>query len=259
MTKIDQTIHRIYPTADAGPLTTTQLEELYAYPADRLRVCANFVSSADGAVEVAGRSAGLSTPPDRVVLDLGTDLADVVLVAAGTATAEHFTGVRPGPRAADRRRRFGLTEVPTTVVVTSTGKSLAPSSPVLTDTVVPTIVLTCAAAPADLRAAWADAGAEVVPIGDDAVDLRAAIAELDRRGLRRINCMGGPALFGSLAEAGLVDELRLTLAPFLVSGGAGRVSRGAGMDPARLELLSVLAAEDTLLTRYEVRAPRPSS
>lgn len=248
-------INQIFPVAVAGPLSTAQLEDLYAYPDDRLRVCVNFVSSADGAVEVQGSSARLSTPPDRIVLDLGTDLADVVLVAAGTATAEGFTGVHPNARMADRRRRFGLSDVPATVVVTSTGKSLDPSSPVLTDTLVPTVVLTCAAVPADLRAAWTDAGAEVVPVGDGEVDLHAALAELDRRGLRRINCMGGPALFGSLAEAGLVDEFRLTLAPFLVSGDAGRIARGAGMDPGRLELLSVVTGDDTLLMRYRVADP----
>lgn len=161
---------------------------------------------------------------------------------------------------ADRRRRFGLAEVPVTAVVTGSGRSLAPSAPVLTDTLVPTVVLTCAAVPEGLRRRWSDAGAEVVLVGDGAVDLHAAVAELDARGLRRINCMGGPGLFGSLAAAGLVDELRLTLAPFLVSGGAGRIARGV-MDPSRLELISVLTGEDTLLMRYRVggpAAPEPS-
>ncbi|MEV1293041.1 dihydrofolate reductase family protein [Pseudonocardia sp. NPDC049635] len=249
-------IHQIFPTADAGPLTTEALERLYAYPDDgRLRVCANFVSSADGAVEVEGRSAGLSTPPDRVVLRLGTDLADVVLVAAGTAVAEAFTGVRPGERMAERRRRFGLSEVPVTAVVTGTGRSLPPSAPVLTDVLIPTIVFTCAAVPESVRASWTDAGAEVVLTGDGTVDLHTVLAEIDRRDLRRVNCMGGPGLFGTLAEAGLVDELRLTVAPFLVSGAAGRIARGAGMDPARLTLLSVVADDDTLLIRYAIGDP----
>src|SRR5699024_6097563 len=56
------------------------LEELYRYPERWLAV--NFVSSADGAVELAGHSAGLSTAPDRVVYQLGSDLADVVLLGA---------------------------------------------------------------------------------------------------------------------------------------------------------------------------------
>lgn len=245
-------IHQIFPAAEAGPLTTEAIERLYAYPDGATTVCVNFVASADGAVEVDGLSAGLSTPPDKVVLHLGTDLADVVLVAAGTATAEGFTGVRPNARMADRRRRFGLAEVPATAVVTATGRSLDPGAPVLTDTLVPTIVLTCASAPEDLRVKWADAGADVVLVGDEAVDLGAAVDELARRGLRRINCMGGPALFGSLAEAGLVDELRLTVAPFLVSGVADRISRGAGMEPARLQLVSVVTGDDTLMLRYRV-------
>ncbi|MBW0103106.1 dihydrofolate reductase family protein [Pseudonocardia sp. KRD291] len=248
-------IHQIWPSGDAGPLTPDQLEELYRYPDDRTRLVVNFVSSADGAVTVHGTAAGLGTPPDREVLDLGTDLADVVLVGAGTAIAEGFTGVKPDERAARRRARSGLREVAVTAVVTASGRSLPVDAPVLTDTLVPTIVFTCGSAPADVREGWSAAGAEVVCLGDGEVDLRAVVAELARRGLHRINCMGGPTLFGSLAEAGLVDELRLTLAPFLVSGQAGRIAHGVGMDPARLELVSAITGDDTLLMRYRVRDP----
>ena len=180
---------------------------------------------------------------------------DAVEINAG---AWYLRVPRADDRMDDRRRRFGLSELPSTAVVTSSGRSLDPSAPVLTDTVVPTIVLTCESVPADLRGRWADAGAEVVLTGDESVDLAVAVAALGERGLLRINCMGGPALFGSLAEAGLVDELRLTLAPFLVSGEAGRIARGAGMDPARLELVSVVTGDDTLLMRYRVREA-PSS
>lgn len=247
-------IHQIYPPEAVGPLEPADLEELYRYPDDRFRLVANFVSSADGAVHVGGTAAALGTPPDREVLDLGTDLADVVLVGAGTATAEGFTGVKPDARTARRRAQLGLREVPVTAVVTCTGRSLAVNSPVLTDTLVRTLVLTCDSAPRALRDGWSDAGAEVLCLGTDEVDLRRAMTELSARGLQRVNCMGGPTLFGSLAEAGLVDELRLTLAPFLVSGDAGRIARGTGMDPARLELISVVTGDDTLLMRYGVPA-----
>lgn len=247
--------HLVWPPDRSGPISSDGLEELYRYPddcAERPRLVVNFVSSADGAVTVDGSSRGLSTPPDREVLDLGTDLADVVLVGAGTVTAEGFTGVKPGAVARERRARHGLRDVPVTAVVTASGRSLSADSPVLTDTLVPTIVFTGDSAPRGLRDAWSVAGADVVRTGGDGVDLGAMVRELARRGLNRINCMGGPALFGSLAEAGLVDELRLTVAPFLVSGEAGRITRGAGMDPDRLELLSVVAGEDTLLLRYGV-------
>ena len=48
----------------------------------------NFVSAADGAVTADGKSKGLQTPGDNRVFAALRDLADVVLVGAGTAVAE---------------------------------------------------------------------------------------------------------------------------------------------------------------------------
>jgi hypothetical protein len=38
-----------------------------------------------------------------------------------------------------------------------------------------------------------------------------------------------------------------------VAGDAGRIATGADIDPARLELLSVVAESDTLMVRYGVQ------
>jgi riboflavin biosynthesis pyrimidine reductase len=57
----------------------------------------------------------------------------------------------------------------------------------------------------------------------------------------------------ALLAAGIVDELRLTVSPTLVSGAAGRIASGVEIDPARLELLSVVAESDTLMLGYHVR------
>lgn len=223
------------------------LEAVYRYPDDWLAV--NFVSSVDGGVEIDGHSQALSTPPDREVYWLGSDLADVVLLGAGTATVEEFDGIHPNDRTRDRRERHGLAPVPPIAVVTS-GTTLTPDSPVLTDPLVPTIVLTCEATPKSRRDAWTAAGGDVVLAGTDTVDLAVARRHLRERGLRRIDCEGGPRLFGSLLAAGQVDELRLTLSPVLVAGAAHRIAIGAGIDPQDLELASVLSEADTLLLRY---------
>ncbi|SEO50720.1 pyrimidine reductase family protein [Amycolatopsis saalfeldensis] len=230
-------------------LADADLERLYSYPADPKWLAVNFVSSADGGVTVEGRSATLSTPADRIVYRLGNDLADVVLVGAGTALIEGFEGGQPDQQAAERRRRHGLDPIAPVAVVTS-GRSLPPDAPVITKASVPTIVITSAAAPADLRAAWSAAGADVMVAGTDTVDFRAAVDGLVARGLPRIDCEGGPHLFASLAAAGAVDELRLTIAPLLIAGTASRIATGAGLDPARLELASVLVEDGTLLLRY---------
>ncbi len=74
----------------------------YAYPADLAApfVRVNFVSSADGAVTVDGRSGGLGSDADHRVFGMLRQLADVVLVGAGTVRAENYRGARrPHPRA----------------------------------------------------------------------------------------------------------------------------------------------------------------
>ncbi|MDI2031099.1 pyrimidine reductase family protein [Saccharopolyspora sp. TS4A08] len=243
-------MRRVWPPDEAGSVDRAELERLYGYPEDRSQWLAmNFVSSVDGAVEVAGRSRGLSNEADREVYPLGSSLADVILVGASTAIIEEFRGVEPDEQQAELRARHGLAPVPRIAVVTS-GRSLPADAPVITDVQVPTIVITCRSAPAALREEWEAAGAEVLVAGDGSVDFAAATSALAQRGLKRIHCDGGPRLFGSLLEAGVVDELRLTLSPMLVSGTAERIAAGTGIDPAHLTLASVLAQDDTLLLRY---------
>ena len=240
-------IRQIWP--DERGLDDHELEKLYRYPADPRWLAVNFVSGTDGAIAVEGRSGSLSTPADRIVYRLGNDLADVVLVGAGTAMAEGFEGLRPDERTADRRRRFGLAPIAPVAVVTN-GRSLPPDAPVITKAAVPTLVFTSSLAPSSLRDAWTANGARVFVVGEDAVSAELVVATLVAEGLGRIDCEGGPRLFGSLIEAGVVDEFRLTVAPFLVAGTAGRAAVGGVVDPAKLELASVLTDGSSVLLRY---------
>ncbi|WSJ77938.1 dihydrofolate reductase family protein [Amycolatopsis sp. NBC_01307] len=230
-----------------GELTGADLEAIYAYPAalDRSWVQVNFVASADGAVEVDTTSAGLSHAADREVFLLGRDLCDVVLVGAGTARAEGYRGVRASAKRLERRRRLGLADVPPIAVVTRTA-DLDPHSPLFTDTIVaPIVVTTTGADTAHL------AGAEVLRAGDADVDLALALDLLAGRGLRRVDCEGGPRLFAGLIAADLVDQLCLTVAPLLVAGGAGRIAAGPALAaPRALALASVLVEDGFTLLRY---------
>ena len=239
-----------------GPIDPDELddvlERLYAYPGDLTApwTQVNFVSSTDGAVTVEGRSKGLSSPGDKKVFALGRDLADVVLVGAGTAHVEGYRGVKSTELRASRRNRLGLAPVPPIAVVTARC-SIEESSTLLTDTVVAPIVLTCEAAPVERRKALADAGADVVVAGEDIVDLPAALDALGERGLRRICCEGGPRLFGGLIADDLVDQLCLTIAPLMAGGDAGRIAVGKLLDgPVELRLASVLTEDGHLMLRY---------
>ncbi|QGK69531.1 pyrimidine reductase family protein [Allosaccharopolyspora coralli] len=249
-------VDRLWPLDGAHP-ADEELESLYDYPAelDRTWLRVNFVTSLDGAVAVNGSSRGLSSPADQRVLTLIRDLSDVVLVGLGTAVAEGYPGIRDTEARSRRRARFGLSKVPPIAVVTRTC-ALDAESPLLTDTVVPPIVVTCDAAPGQRTRALSDLGADVIVAGDGEIDLRAALTALDRRGLRRVGCEGGPTLFGALVAEDLVDELCLTVSPQLAGSGAGRIAAGPVAAAARrMRLLSAVRAEESLLLLRYGRLP----
>ncbi|HSV65070.1 MAG TPA: pyrimidine reductase family protein [Mycobacteriales bacterium] len=209
----------------------------------------NFVASADGAVTVGGVSKGLQTPGDNRVFGLLRDLADVVLVGAGTVRAEGYGPIRPGPRRQARRRTLGRLPTPVTAVV-SAALDLDPAADLFARPGPRTVLVTHAGSPPDRRAALAEV-ADVIVAGDTAVDLPVALAELARRGLGRILCEGGPHLFGSLLAAGCVDELCLTVSPLLAGPGASRIVAGPALpEPAGMRLAHLLEEDGALFCRY---------
>jgi riboflavin biosynthesis pyrimidine reductase len=234
---------------DVADLDDRGLAAAYAYRSPAwLR--ANFVSSADGAAYVDGRSDGLSSDGDKRLFRLLRALADVVLVGAGTARTEKYKPARVRPELAGLRG--DRPAVPPIALVTRTlGLDLA--SPLFTGAApeARTIVITCAAAPADARQRAAEV-ADVIVAGDEKVDLAGALKALADRGLGQVLCEGGPHLFGDLAAAGLVDELCLTLSPLLAGPGASRIIAGTRFDAARwLRLAHLLTTGDSFLyARY---------
>jgi len=227
-------MRRLLPAG--GPDSGVDLDEAYEWPPGTfLRV--NFVSAVDGAATVDGRTAGLGSAADKAVFSHLRDTCDVIVVGAATASTE----------------RYGPARVP--VAIVSAALSPAPDERLFRaapGTARP-LVLTCAAAPEDRRAALAPV-ADVVDCGEEAVDLHRLVAELEARGLRRVLCEGGPRLFAALLAAGLVDELCLTVAPVLAAGDAPRITTGPPLHaPRPMRLVSALEEESALLLRYSLR------
>jgi riboflavin biosynthesis pyrimidine reductase len=236
------------------PCEDVDLQAFYADGwIDRGGVRVDFVASVDGAAQTAGRSAGLQTPGDNRVFAAQRDLADVVLAGAGTAVVERYAPVVVSPRRLEVRRRYGLADVLPTAVISRTLR-LDPATPLFAAAPAEarTVVLTCAAAPADARRALAEV-ADVVLCGEDAVEPALARAALEERGFARILCEGGPTVFGELARAGVVDELCLSITPFLVGPGPARIVAGPeAPDLAPLTLAGLLEEDGALFARYRV-------
>jgi riboflavin biosynthesis pyrimidine reductase len=238
-------VRRLLPAAGDVP-DEESLAEAYRLPPGRaLRV--NFVASLDGSITVDGRSAGLGTPGDQRVFDLLRALADVVLVGHGTASAEGYGPIRPDSRVGRLRDRLGRPPS-APIAVVSRRASLAPGDRLAAS---PTVLVTCAAADPDRRAALTDTGVTVLVCGDDDVDLGAALDALAERGLDQVTCEGGPQLLRAALSAGLVDELDLSVAPVLV-GAPQRLLDAALPAAVRTELRQLLEEDGMLFTRHAV-------
>lgn len=232
--------------------TREQLFDAYELPdRDARRVRMNFIESADGAVTLGGRSGALGGETDRAVMQVLRTMADVLMIGAGTVRAEGYGGVRLDEPDAAWRRERGLSEHPPLAVV-SHRLDIEPGHPFFAEALVRPFVVTHDAAPAGRRRALEDV-AEVLVCGADGVDLALALDALAERGMTQVLCEGGPRLFGSLLEAGLVDELCVTIAPRIVGGDAGRIDRGAPEADRRFRLASSFVDDDGyVLLRYAV-------
>ncbi|MCI4676244.1 pyrimidine reductase family protein [Candidatus Mycolicibacterium alkanivorans] len=219
------------------PVDDDGLYTLYAYPPDAPRwVRANAIISLDGGATTDGTSGGLGGLGDRRLFRILRELADVIVVGAGTARAENYSGAQMTVAQRRNRQRRGQSEIPPIALVTRSGR-LDRDLAVLTRTEVPPLVLTCADAAAQARTQLG-AAAEVLDCSaeDSAhVDPATAVAALAERGLPRMLCEGGPSLMGTFLAAGLLDEMCLTTAPVLVGGSAPRITAGGGQVLSRMQ------------------------
>jgi riboflavin biosynthesis pyrimidine reductase len=229
-----------------------ELAEAYAYPEqDQPWLRANMVSTLDGAAQHDGRSEPISSDTDMRIFGTLRGLADVIVVGAQTVRQEGYRPARARDAFAGRREAAG--QGPAAVIaVVSASLQLDFTLPLFVEPLVPTLVLTGAAAPHDRVRTAEKAGAEVIVAGDGpGVEPARAVRALAARGLVRMLTEGGPRLLGQFVAAGVLDELCLTVSPLLTAGDAQRIAGGPGPDlPERFALASVLEEAGFLFTRY---------
>jgi riboflavin biosynthesis pyrimidine reductase len=249
--------YRLLQAEKAGPaeLSPAGLSDLYRHPdpGDRPWLRTNFVSTLDGAAHGAdGRSGSINTASDRQVFALQRAHADVILVGAGTVRAEHYRAVDLAPWQRELRAELGLAPYPTLAVVAG-GKDLPPN-----------LTTTHAGQPGGpvliMVPARADGTPADIPVGDGVelvrfdhpgrIPAELIVGALAERGLRRVLCEGGPSLNQALHEAGLVDEVCLTLSPMIIGGAAVRSTSGVDLDQMFRIGHVISANDDALLLRY---------
>lgn len=227
---------------------------------DRPELYANFVSSLDGVVALAGseESGHLisgDSESDRFIMGLLRASADAVLVGAGTfrrARGDLWLPETIYPAAADLfaelRRQLGLRPHPLLVIVTPSAH-IDPTEPALRDC----LVITTPQGEARLRGTL-PAGARIAVLESQHLEGRSLLDLLHTHNLQVVLTEGGPSLLGQFLEEGLIDELFLTTSPRLFGRRSGDERKslvdGVDLGGLSLSLASVRRQESQLFLRY---------
>jgi len=208
------------------------LREVYAAPETPwLRV--NMVSTIDGAATgESGLTASINNEPDQRVFRLLRELADCVVIGAGTARTEGYPPL----------------DVPTVVVSRSGSvpEKMRGADP-------GRVLLATVSVAAGLEDARDVLGADnVLVLGSHRVDLAALKQALVDRGFGDILCEGGPHLLRDLLAQGVADELDCTFVPRMVAGVQSRITDGPPVDVS-LTLQTLVEQDGTLLGRWFTR------
>jgi 2,5-diamino-6-(ribosylamino)-4(3H)-pyrimidinone 5'-phosphate reductase len=211
---------------------------------ERPYLAINMVATLDGRAALNGSAVGIGSADDKHLMRELRAEADVVLHGAGTVRADPLSARVP-PALADRRRALGLSPQPLGAIITRSA-NLPPEHPYYDSA---TVVYVTSEREVPVRAPMVEI-CHVAGVSE-------ALRDLARRGARRVLCEGGPTLNAALFEAGLVDELFLTIAPKLVGGeNPLTIVKNGSFGVLSLQLRSLVARDGELFLKYGLIDPR---
>lgn len=202
---------------------------------DRPYVHINIAATADGKIDTFERKgAAISSARDKERVDQLRAEADAVMVGGRTLQDEDPKLTVKSILLREERLALGRPENPAKVGVASR-LDLKPDSNFLTAGPARIFLFTTLQAEETKLADLRTLGAELYVLGEERVDLVAALKVLKENGVNRLMVEGGATLNFELMRLGLVDELTIYVAPMIFGGetapttaaGSGLVRSGA--------------------------------
>ena len=223
-------------------------------------VAVTFAMTVDGKVTTKNYdSVDFTSREDKAHLIRQRALGDAVLVGHGTIENDN---VRLGiPREDLRKERIarGQPPYPIRVIVSNKGR-INPGWKIFESDFAPIIIFSTTRMPRKTREQL-QGKATLYLSQARRIDLRWVLQKLryDFK-VKYVACEGGPALFRSLLEQGLVDQHNLTIAPFLFGGKNAPTLTGVNVDflprSVRCSLKEMRVVGDECFLTYSVRKKR---
>ncbi len=205
-------------------------------------------------------SVDFTTREDKAHLIRHRSLGDAVLIGHSTLKNDNVRLSIAREELRQERIARGQAPYPTRVIISNEGRINVKLNLFTTD-VSPIVIFSTTRMPRSFQKSLREKA--TLHLSDArAVDLRWMLRQLRTEyKIRYLACEGGAALFRSLLELGAVDQLNLTIAPFLFGGTGAPTLSGRSMEflPAsvRCTLTDMRTVGDECFLTYRIKQRRP--
>jgi riboflavin-specific deaminase-like protein len=222
-------------------------------------VYATFAMTADGKVTTKNfGSVDFTSREDKLHLFRQRALADAVLLGH---TSLERDNVRLGvpPELQELRIKRGHSRSPLRVIVSNKGR-IDDRLKIFQSDISPIIIFSTKRMPRKNQETLRKRAILHLTKADQ-VDITAMLETLrNQYKVRTLACEGGPTLFRALLEQGLVDQLNLTIAPYMFGGTSAPTLTGLSKEflPASVHcsLIDMRLVGDECFLTYQIRHPR---
>jgi riboflavin-specific deaminase-like protein len=218
---------------------------------------ATFAMTVDGKITTRNFSpVDFTSREDKLHLFRQRSLADAVLIGHTTLERDNVRLGLPQTELREARIKRGQSPYPLRVIVSNEGK-IDSRLKIFQSNISPIVIFSTTRMPRNYRCALMEK-ATLHLSNSRHVDLAEMLHRLRTEyKVRMIACEGGATLFRSLLEHGLVDQLNLTIAPYLFGGAAAPTLTGLSKEflPASVQcsLVDTRVIGDECFLTYRIR------